>query len=123
MLLQIKLLPDGSRQEQIIALCSKKFSAQACKWSTIEQEGIGIFYCVSKFAYNLRGKHFILETDHQNLLWMAASEEPKIVRWRIYLQSFNFVIQHIQGSQNVVADALSRLLLLCTISDEDFDDE
>ena len=122
-LLQIKILPDGTRQEQIIALCSKKFSAQACKWSTIEQEGFGIFYCVRRFAYYLRGKHFVLETDHQNLLWMAASEVPKIVRWRIYLQSFDFLIQHIKGSQNVVADALSRLLLLRTLWDVDFDDE
>ena len=58
------------------------------------------------------GKSFIIETDHNNLRWMEASEVPKIVRWRIYLQSFDFKIRHIRGSMNTVADALSRLFLL-----------
>lgn len=32
--------------------------------------------------------------------------------WRIYLQFFPFQIKHIKGRDNVVADTLSRLLLL-----------
>jgi hypothetical protein len=46
---------------------------------------------------------------------MEASEVPMIVRWRIYLQSFDFKIKHIKGRDNTVADALSRLLLLTTV--------
>ena len=60
------------------------------------------------FAYHLRCKSFVLETDHNNLLWIEASVVPKVVRWRIYLQSFNFLLRHIPGRQNVVADFLSR---------------
>ena len=33
---------------------------------------------------------------------------PKIVRWRIYLQSFNFKLKHIAGKKNIIADWLSR---------------
>ena len=34
------------------------------------------------------------------------------VRWLIFLQSFDFLIEHIPGTRNVVADALSRFLCL-----------
>ena len=120
-LVQIYRREDGTYEYQTIALCSKKFSEQAQKWSTIEQEAYAMFYCVRKFAYYLRGKEFILETDHENLLWMAKSEVPKIIRWRIYMQSFHFMLRHIRGKDNEVADALSRLLLLEVIWDEDMD--
>ncbi len=62
-----------------------------------------------KLDYYLVGKEFLLETDHNNLLWIEASVVPKVVRWRIYLQSFNFKIRHISGKRNLVADWLSRL--------------
>lgn len=111
-LVQIATDTDGTKEEQVIAICSQKFSEVAKDWATIEQEGYGIFYSVKKFAYYLIGKPFIIETDHQNLKWMEASEVPKIIRWRIYLQSFTFQIKHIKGTKNILADALSRLLLL-----------
>ena len=110
-LLQVKLV-DGTRVYQPIAFWSKKFSAQALIWATIEKEGYAILAGVHRFAYYLVGKSFIIETDHNNLRWMEASEVPKIVRWRVYLQSFDFKIRHIKGSNNTVADALSRLFLL-----------
>jgi hypothetical protein len=40
----------------------------------------------------------------------ASSVVPKIVRWRVYLQSFSFVLRHIiPGHKNSVADYLSRM--------------
>jgi hypothetical protein len=80
-----------------ISFASKKFSVQATKWSTIEQEAYACYFGVNHFDYYLRCKKFILETDHNNLLWMEASSVPKIIRWRVYLQSFQFLIRHIPG--------------------------
>lgn len=114
---------EKPKEHQTIAICSKKLSPQAFRWKTIEKEGFGIFYSVKKFSYYLRGKFFIIETDHNNLVWMEASEVAKIVRWRIYLQDFHFLIRHIPGKLNVVADCLSRLLFLQGYhlpEDEDF---
>ena len=111
-LVQVFIPAEGEKQYQPIAFYSKKFSEQAKKWSTIEKEGYIIFVAVKRFAYYLTGKDFIIETDHNNLRWMEASEVAKIVRWRIYLQGFCFKIRHIKGTDNTVADALSRLLLL-----------
>lgn len=111
-LIQTNRLEEGVDREEVIALASKKFSEQAQKWSTIEQEGYGMYYGVYKFSYYLRGKPFVLETDHKNLRWIEASEVPKIVRWRIYMQSFVFQIKDIPGSKNGLADAHSRLFLV-----------
>ena len=105
-----QLIPkEGKPAEiQVIMLGSQKFSPQARNWATIEQEAYSIYYAVLKCSYLLRCKSFILETDHNNLLWMEKSEVPKIIRWRIYLQSFVFLLRHIPGSLNLVADFFSR---------------
>jgi hypothetical protein len=118
-LIQVSVKSDGINELQPIAFYSKKFSEQALKWPTIEQEGYAIFAAVRRFSYYLIGKDFIIETDHNNLRWMEASEVAKIVRWRIYLQGFTFLIRHIKGTLNTVADALSRLLLLSHYLDKD----
>ena len=108
-LLQRKVLPGSKVQLQPIAFIAKKFSDPATRWSTIEQEGFGIYYAVKQLAYYLVGKEFVVETDHNNLLWMESSLVPKIIRWRIYLQSFNFLLRHIRGKDNEIADWMSRL--------------
>ncbi len=108
-LLQVVPTKDGSEQVyQPIEFFSSKFSDQATRWSTIEQEAYGIYAAVKHFAYYLTCKPFLLETDHNNLLFMEQSVVPKIIRWRVYLQSFTFNIRHIPGKLNVVADWLSR---------------
>ena len=45
---------------------------------------------------------------------MESSENPMIIRWRTFLQSFDclVVVEHINGKNNVVADYLSRLQVL-----------
>ena len=121
-LIQFATDEHGEKIAQPIAFFSKKFSVQAMVWPTIEKEGYAIYSAVKKFSYYLVGKHFTIETDHNNLRWMEASEVPKIVRWRIYLQSYSFDIQHIKGTANTVADALSRLLLLLQYEFEEHND-
>lgn len=102
------LLQDKDNVLQPIMFVSRKFSDQAARWSTIEQEAYAIYYCVHTLQFFLRCKEFIIETDHRNLLFMHHSEVPKIIRWYIFLQSFNFLVRHIPGKQNIVADMLSR---------------
>jgi hypothetical protein len=109
-LLQIyRATPDSEPVYQPIGFASQKFSPQACRWSTIEQEAYGVYFGVKYYEYYLRCKAFVLETDHNNLLWMEASAVPKVIRWRVYLQSFTFLLRHIPGKLNVVADWLSRM--------------
>jgi hypothetical protein len=88
---------------------SQKLSPTATRWTVIEKELYGIYATVRYFSYILRAKRFIVETDHRNLLWMENSEVPKIIRWRIFLQSYDMTLKHVAGKDNIIADHLSRL--------------
>ena len=92
-----------------INLSSHKFSGSAQRWPVIEKEGYACVFGIKSNDYFLQQKEFVLETDHNNLVWINASLVPKIMRWRIYMQSFNFLIRHIKGTLNALADYLSRM--------------
>lgn len=108
-LLMLRLNDDATEDLIPIAYSSEKFSDQATRWTTIEQEAYALYFALNAFRYLLQAKPFILETDHNNLVWMEQSQVPKVVRWRIFMQSFVFLLRHIPGKKNVIADYLSRL--------------
>jgi hypothetical protein len=56
----------------------------------------------------LVGQQFYLHTDHKNLLYILKTETPKVVRWRLRLQEYNFSVIHIPGVKNIIADTQSR---------------
>lgn len=100
---------DAAPVHQVIMIDSKKLSKAARGYATIKKECFSCVYGVERCKYYVRGKPFILETDHANLLYLERSEVPILIRWRAFLQSFVFVIRHIPGKLNVVADWLSRM--------------
>ena len=58
--------------------------------------------------FYIRGKTFLLETDHRNLLWMENSTDNMVTRMTWFIQQFVTVIKHISGPRNYFADFLSR---------------
>jgi transposase InsO family protein len=106
---------DGAIEQPIVFL-SQAFSDVASRWSTIEQEAYGVFWSVVKLDSYLLGQFFFLETDHRNLVYMEESVTPKVIRWRLRLQEYDYQIIHIAGRDNVIADALSRCYLIKDIS-------
>lgn len=107
-LLQKFINKDGTIVMQPLVFGSKKFSEQALKWSTYAKEAYAMFYAFKACEYYLRAKPFMYEGDHANLRWMEQSAEAKVIRWRIYMQSFPFKFNHIPGKENIVADWQSR---------------
>ncbi len=101
-----------------IAYFSHALSTTQKRWSTYEQEAFGVVYCMKKAGNVLRGQHFTVYTDHRNLLYIEDSDNAKVTRWRIALAQYDFDVQHIPGSTNGVADALSRLVVYSTEAEE-----
>ena len=56
-------------------------------------------------------REFLVRTDHHALKWLAEREldESILGRWITELQSYRFKIEHVSGSKNQAADALSRV--------------
>ena len=102
----IQVLEDGihAGEHQPIAFSSQKFSDQAGKWDIFKKEAYAVYYGVKTFSYYLHGKPVVLETDHKNLLWIEKSTVPIVIRWRVYLQSFQLWLRSIAGKNNIVAD-------------------
>jgi transposase InsO family protein len=99
---------DG--KELPIAFMSKTLSAEEIKWSTIEKECYAIVFSLRKFEYLLRDKHFTLRTDHANLTYVNDPPSPKVRRWKIAIQEYDFDLEFIDGESNIAADGFSRLL-------------
>jgi len=104
-----KIKYKGEWQMQPIAFVSHKFSKEAARWSVLEKELFGLVYALQRLDYYVRLKHIVAETDHSNILFLQQSLIPKLIRWKLFVQSYYLTIRHIPGKTNVLADALSRL--------------
>ena len=90
-----------------------------------------MFYGFKIFAYYLRGKDFVVQTDHAHLTYIGNNQTPIVVRWRVFMQSFTFTIQRIPGglhepyvSKRSTDDnftVLEDLLDMLLFSNEDYD--
>ena len=52
-----------------------------------------------------------MHTDHSSLRYLMAKKDlnPKLTRWVLLLQEFDLKVKHRKGTDNQVADHLSRL--------------
>ena len=103
----LQMTPNGDRP---LAYMSKKLTATQIKWPTIEQECYAIVVAIEKWDKYLRGREFILETDHEPLVSLPTKEQvnKRCDRWRLKLAEYRYKVKHIQGKKNNMADYLSR---------------
>lgn len=67
---------------------------------------------IDEFASFLRGRHYLIYTDHKCLSWLNKKEQwnNRIFRWALTLQQFDFEVSHVPGKHNSITDAFSRAL-------------
>lgn len=98
----------GTLSLQPIAFMSQSLTPSEHNWSTIEKECFAIYTSVKLWEYLLSGRFFTLKTDHKNLQFMNENT-PKVIKWKLAIQEFNFQLEYLPGPHNVVADSLSRI--------------
>ena len=102
-----------------IAFVSKAFTGTELLWSTTDKEAFATFFAVKNLSYFLILRKFIILTDHKNLLFLKEMTSPKIVRYRIFMSEFQYELRYVKGSDNIVADAFSRLATMCSSGEVD----
>ncbi|XP_046868577.1 uncharacterized protein LOC124461031 [Drosophila willistoni] len=66
---------------------------------------------------------FTVITDHSSLQWLMTLKDinGRLARWSLALQSYDFVIEHKKGKDNVVADMLSWTAVIEELNFFDFE--
>lgn len=97
-----------------IAYVSRSLSKAERNYSATEREALAVLFAVEKFEPYLGSKPFKVVSDHASLKWFSKLQNPtgRLARWFCRLSQFNFEIEHRKGSDNVVPDALSRLIMV-----------
>ncbi|GBN57419.1 Retrovirus-related Pol polyprotein from transposon 17.6 [Araneus ventricosus] len=98
-------------EEHTILYLSRKFSGPEKKYSTTEKECAAIIFAIKKLRYYLDGQKFIIETDHNPLVWLKtnAGNNPRLMRYALALQPFNYTLVHKPAKNIVHAYCLSRM--------------
>lgn len=107
----LNVLTDN--QFQPLSFFSRKLSPTEQKYSTYDRELLAIYSAVKYFRHSLQGRHFSIYTDHKPLIFAFSkksdSGSPRQLRHLDFISQFSTDIRHIPGTDNIVADALSRI--------------
>ena len=107
------LQADEQGVDRVVAFFSKKFNTYQLNYSVIEKEALGLILALQHFDVYLGSglTPLVVYTDHNPLTFLKSLQNPnqRLMRWALFLQPYNMDIRHIKGSQNVMADALSRV--------------
>ncbi|CAB0030056.1 unnamed protein product [Trichogramma brassicae] len=100
---------------QPLSFFSRKFNQAQTAYSTFDRELTAICEAIKYFSYYLEGRSFVVATDHKPLIFAHSQSQgsapPRRLRQMIFLAQYDITYQHLPGSANDVADALSRIVV------------
>lgn len=106
------LQEDKNGRLRVISYFSKIMSKAERNFSVLEQEGLAVISALRHFIhYLLDTKHpVVLHTDNRALTFLHSFKDPtsRIARWAVFLSMFNLQVVGLPGSENGLADFLSR---------------
>lgn len=113
----VLLQRDDNGIDRPVSYFSRKFNCHQFNYSTIEKEALALIWALQHFdVYVGGGLHpVVVFSDHNPLTFLSSLQNAnqRLMRWALFLQPYNLTIRHIKGSENVMADALSRGLDDC----------
>ncbi|GJY16924.1 reverse transcriptase domain-containing protein [Tanacetum coccineum] len=96
---------------QPIHYASKTMTEAQIHYNITEKEMLAVVYAFEKFRPYLVLYKSIVYTDHSTFKYLLSKQDakPRLLWWVLLLQEFDIIIRDKKGSENLVADHLSRL--------------
>ncbi|KAJ9557386.1 hypothetical protein OSB04_012000 [Centaurea solstitialis] len=93
-----------------IAYFSKALGPRHMRLATYERELLAIVAAIDRWRGYVMGRLFVIKTDHQALKHILDQKEcnPTLQKWLNKLIGLEYTVIYQKGSENLVADALSR---------------
>ncbi len=95
-----------------VSYFATKFKRHQLNYSTIEKETLAMLLALQHFEVYVCSSPspVTVYTDHNPLVFLNQmyNHNQRLMRWALMVQGLQLNIQHKKGSENVVADALSR---------------
>ena len=94
-----------------IFYASKMLVDAELHYMTTEKELLGVIFALEKFRPYVLGRNIIVYNNRAALKYLLSKKEAKlqIIRWVLLLKEFDFEIKDKKGSENSVANHISRL--------------
>ena len=91
---------------------SKKFNKHQKNYFTIEKECLALILAIQQFEVYLTSSTspiVVFSDNPLSFLHKLKNKNQRLLRWSSLLQEFNLDIRHIEGKDNIIPDALSRV--------------
>lgn len=100
------------KEELVCGYNSGKFKPNEIKYIIFEKELLAIKLALKRFHIYLAPENFIIRTDNQAVRDFLINKrniiEGRRLKWYNYIAMYTFEVEHLKGSNNFLADYLSR---------------
>jgi hypothetical protein len=106
-------VPSVRSNMRIVKFISKRLADAETRYTTMEREALAVVRCLDEVRWLISGTEYptFIYTHHSALVILLKHDNAhgRLGKWQIKLSAYDLQYIHIPGTQNVIADGLSRI--------------